>query len=369
MTLGTRSRKRKSSAEIEIVNFEVSSAMRHSGIGTVALEKFLADAKERGCQNVSVYARYEAIGFWLKKNFTRERRKEPKKNIVNTTFMELKVFPPSLPLHHRQVIETFRTCKYVYIPGVVPERDCESLGQKAIEAYEDGNCHRSCRDDKGKRRWDVSMIMNKSTDLWLSDVEAQFKPIMTAILGEDCNDVERGVHVSLPDAEAQNFHSDVDADLQEEGKAYLVVLMVPLVDITEKNGGTEIESSGFINLGPKGSVLMFDACISHRDLPNNSEVQRPVGYLSYMCSNPTEEKIVNSQQKNKNSQRKRRSRSVKHSLSQQKRPFTANPKNTGSTLLHKGESLSLLSLACLSPTFGSGIMVYTSPCPKLVPEF
>eukprot|EP00054_Salpingoeca_dolichothecata_P016516 m.96914 g.96914 ORF g.96914 m.96914 type:complete len:490 (-) comp22008_c0_seq3:18-1487(-) len=113
---------------------------------------------------------------------------------------------------------------------------------------------------------------------------------------------------SLPGAPDQEWHNDVDSLFSRvvvtEEKALppqALVVVVPLVDMTQKVGPTEFMCGSHLNLGidfwknkdgapetplhrieaETGSVVVFDVRIRHRGTANKSDQRRPIVYMSY----------------------------------------------------------------------------------------
>jgi ectoine hydroxylase-related dioxygenase (phytanoyl-CoA dioxygenase family) len=132
-------------------------------------------------------------------------------------------------------------------------------------------------------------------------------PIFEQLLGKDMIFTYAAVDAPLPGSDYQVAHSDAPPfypelaiNLPPAGLA----LNIPLVDITEQNGPTEIWPGGthltpemYIKpeyiietsklnkpikvLLPKGSILLRDLRIWHRGTPNNSDSIRPLMTLIY----------------------------------------------------------------------------------------
>lgn len=134
----------------------------------------------------------------------------------------------------------------------------------------------------------------------------QIMGTVKAILGDDCVVINKSVVVSKPGAETQAWHSDgPHLDITKDLPCHCLNVFVPLVDVDETNGPTEMRP-GSVSLTrnlkkaymkafltkklravdapnlTKGDILMFDYRILHRGKANNSPDQpRPVLVYTY----------------------------------------------------------------------------------------
>jgi len=132
--------------------------------------------------------------------------------------------------------------------------------------------------------------------------------VVRGILGDDCVVINKSLVVSRPGAETQAWHSDgPHLDLSKDLPCHCLNVFVPLVDVDENNGPTEMRPGSVAltrelkksymrafltkKIRPvdapnleKGSVLLFDYRILHRGKANNSELLRPV--LVYTFAKP-----------------------------------------------------------------------------------
>jgi hypothetical protein len=134
-------------------------------------------------------------------------------------------------------------------------------------------------------------------------------PAVRAILGEDCEVMLQGAVIALPHAPEQLWHIDGPHLFPEHPHhvpAHCLNVFIPLVDLTEENGPTQIcPGSHFltrsttrtfkasadnltaiqytdppVNLtAAAGSIFLFDYRLLHRGLANRSSHPRPLLYL------------------------------------------------------------------------------------------
>jgi hypothetical protein len=163
---------------------------------------------------------------------------------------------------------------------------------------------------RAKGRYDILYGFNGNEEFM--EVDETLRPVLTQILQSKQLLLFNGLLHSVPGSNEQLWHADGEHLFPGSGHSYLPVhslnIFVPLVDITEDNGGTEFflgshrltgESDSIVwqdaahkdNIGctgdpvaftcRAGSVIMFDYRILHRGLANTSQTARPVLYFTY----------------------------------------------------------------------------------------
>jgi ectoine hydroxylase-related dioxygenase (phytanoyl-CoA dioxygenase family) len=123
-------------------------------------------------------------------------------------------------------------------------------------------------------------------------------PVVEALVGEDCICHYLASDTPLPGSDYQETHPDIFSLFPEWPVAlppYSIVLNIPLVDVTERNGPLEIWPGGTHHyvaerslvpalaaqmhsepvLVPAGSLLIRDSRMWHRGTPNRSDAARP----------------------------------------------------------------------------------------------
>ena len=132
------------------------------------------------------------------------------------------------------------------------------------------------------------------------DGSADWKPVLRKILGTDKPElIAAGVFLSMPGAEAQNYHTDgVHLNLRNHAPPHAVNVFVPLVDLippgSASNGPTEFckgthvlgrdawVKERCVNPAPRaGTAILFDYRLGHRGMGNKSDEPRPTLYLTY----------------------------------------------------------------------------------------
>lgn len=124
--------------------------------------------------------------------------------------------------------------------------------------------------------------------------------IMAALLGADFVIGSMSIVTSLPGADAQHLHADhppLYPELASSGSlpAHAYTALIPLIDIDEEVGGTELfkgshrNGGGALGAGASpalrlGDCLLFDYRLAHRGLANRSLRARPVLSLVYQRS-------------------------------------------------------------------------------------
>jgi hypothetical protein len=131
---------------------------------------------------------------------------------------------------------------------------------------------------------------------FLTDLKkAPWMPIVNTILGDDVVLIHKGCFLSLPGAEAQEYHQDgVHLTTQTQRPCHAINVFVPLVDLSTRNGPTEFclgshilghegHDRDFVEIPkPKaGTPVIFDYRLGHRGLGNSSMMCRPIVYCTY----------------------------------------------------------------------------------------
>lgn len=151
--------------------------------------------------------------------------------------------------------------------------------------------------ERGRGRFDMELpSFDSEVFSFLTDLErAPWMPIVKTILGEDAVLIHKGSFMSLPGAEAQDYHQDgVHLTTHTQRPCHAINVFVPLVDLASRNGPTEFCLGSHI-LGhenydrdfvetPKvkaGTPIIFDYRLGHRGLGNSSQACRPIVYCTY----------------------------------------------------------------------------------------
>lgn len=156
-------------------------------------------------------------------------------------------------------------------------------------------------------RYELSMIRSKHTDFQIPTIQPlldQLSPIIPSLLHvesmEDIN-IDYSMIVTTPQAAEQGWHSDGDHyRLDEHMHCHVLNVFIPLVDVTEERGPTEIfpqshfqtRAAGGVRLRndelstpvaptlKTGDILIFYYRVIHRGKPNFSDSNRPVLVLT-----------------------------------------------------------------------------------------
>ena len=154
--------------------------------------------------------------------------------------------------------------------------------------------------ERGKGRFDMelpafdrpefSFITNLKKTPWM--------PVVRQILGKDAVLIHKGVFISMPGAETQNYHQDgVHLTTQYQKPCHAINVFVPLVDLKKKSGPTEFCLGSHI-LGQEdydeefletplvkaGTPVIFDYRLGHKGLANTSGSCRPILYCTYAAA-------------------------------------------------------------------------------------
>lgn len=204
-------------------------------------------------------------------------------------------------------IETFHRDGFLFLEGVLPEAWCAELRDDLDLALE-------AEPDEVQKNENMSLVCrmfeNSSANLRLFDLE----PIVTfaeTLVAHNCHVIHNNSFRTYPGGGITGWHQD-DAPhlIVTEGEPpkniRLPVLLFTcnyyLTDVTEpEHGGTEViprshlfgasppkdlvgtewEDEIQYNLGPAGSVIMFNNQAWHRGGPNKSERTRYITQISY----------------------------------------------------------------------------------------
>jgi hypothetical protein len=124
---------------------------------------------------------------------------------------------------------------------------------------------------------------------------APWWPLVRQILGDDAVRIHVGCMLSMPGSVAQNWHMDGD-HLSEtvQRPAHCINVFVPLVDMNERLGPTEMLPASHIDWNGLGGLaasvspccgagecLFFDYRLRHRGLGNRGDKPRPLVYITY----------------------------------------------------------------------------------------
>ena len=151
--------------------------------------------------------------------------------------------------------------------------------------------------ERGRGRFDMELPAFDSPGFnFLTCLKkAPWMPIVRKILGEDVVLIHKGCFLSMPGAEAQEYHQDgVHLSTQTQRPCHAINVFVPLIDLASKNGPTEFclgshilghegYDKDFVEIPkPKaGTPIIFDYRLGHRGLGNSSMSCRPIVYCTY----------------------------------------------------------------------------------------
>lgn len=151
--------------------------------------------------------------------------------------------------------------------------------------------------ERGRGRFDMELpAFDQPQFKFLTDVKkSPWMPIVKEILGKDAVLIHKGIFLSLPGAERQDYHQDgVHLTTQYQKPCHAVNVFVPLVDLSMERGPTEFCLGSHI-LGQEtydetfletplvtaGTPIVFDYRLGHRGLANTTSECRPIVYCTY----------------------------------------------------------------------------------------
>eukprot|EP00977_Amphora_coffeiformis_P010957 scaffold2595_cov158-Amphora_coffeaeformis.AAC.3 len=154
--------------------------------------------------------------------------------------------------------------------------------------------------ERGKGRFDMELpVFDQLEFSFITNLKkTPWMPVVRQILGKDVVLIHKGVFLSMPGAETQNYHQDgVHLTTQYQKPCHAINVFVPLVDLKTKSGPTEFCLGSHI-LGQEdyderfletplvkaGTPVIFDYRLGHRGLSNTSDTCRPILYCTYAAA-------------------------------------------------------------------------------------
>jgi len=154
--------------------------------------------------------------------------------------------------------------------------------------------------ERGRGRFDMELpVFDSPPFSFLNDTKtAPWMPVVREILGKDAVLIHKGMFLSMPGAEKQNYHQDgTHLSTQYQKPCHAINVFVPLVDLTADNGPTEFclgshvlghedfdEKFVEIPTAKAGTPVIFDYRLGHRGLANGSKTCRPIVYCTYAAA-------------------------------------------------------------------------------------
>lgn len=154
--------------------------------------------------------------------------------------------------------------------------------------------------ERGRGRYDMELpaFDEPQFDFLTDFAKTPWMGVVKQILGEDVVLIHKGVFLSNPGADSQEYHQDgPHLTTQYQRPCHAINVFVPLIDLTIRNGPTEfVAGSHILNydvfnrhnvvtpLVPAGTPIIFDYRLGHRGLANTSEFCRPIVYCTYAAA-------------------------------------------------------------------------------------
>lgn len=154
--------------------------------------------------------------------------------------------------------------------------------------------------ERGRGRFDMELpAFDEPRFQFLTDfAKTPWMGVVKQILGEDVVLIHKGVFLSNPGADAQEYHQDgPHLTTQCQRPCHAINVFVPLVDLSLRNGPTEFVLGSHILdyddydrskvVTPQvtaGTPIIFDYRLGHRGLPNTSDICRPIVYCTYAAA-------------------------------------------------------------------------------------
>ena len=217
---------------------------------------------------------------------SKKRRKAalcpPKKFTLSSQF---RMTPEQIALCHVAVTDHFET-----VMNTVKARALHSELQDGFDLLR----------ERGRGRYDMELPVFDNPEFdFLTDLQsAAWMPIVRAVLGDDVVLIHKGAFLSMPGAEAQEYHQDgPHLSKQTQRPCHAVNVFIPLVELHSRNGPTEfclgthvlghegyVKDRVFTPHVPSGTPVMFDYRLGHRGLANSSSACRPIVYCTYAAA-------------------------------------------------------------------------------------
>ena len=193
--------------------------------------------------------------------------------------------PEQIDLCHAAAMEHFET-----VMNTVKARALHSELQDGFDVLR----------ERGRGRYDMELpIFDDQKFSFLTDIHgAAWMPIVREVLGPEVTLIHKGIFLSMPGAEAQEYHQDgPHLTTKSQRPCHAVNVFIPLVDLHSRNGPTEF-CLGTHVLGHDGydrkriqtptvragTPVMFDYRLGHRGMANSSSSCRPIVYCTYAAS-------------------------------------------------------------------------------------
>jgi hypothetical protein len=153
--------------------------------------------------------------------------------------------------------------------------------------------------ERGRGRYDMELpALDTPAFRFLTVGKAPWMPVVREILGKDVALIHKGMFLSLPGAEPQEYHQDgPHLNTQYQKPCHAVNVFVPLVDLSMRSGPTEFCLGSHIlgqeeydkefletPLVPAGTPIIFDYRLGHLGLGNSSDACRPILYCTYAAA-------------------------------------------------------------------------------------
>ena len=154
--------------------------------------------------------------------------------------------------------------------------------------------------ERGRGRYDMELpAFDEPRFQFLTDFsKTPWMGVVRQILGEDVVLIHKGVFLSNPGADAQEYHQDgPHLTTQYQRPCHAINVFVPLVDLCLRNGPTEFVVGSHILdyddydrnkvVTPQvaaGTPIIFDYRLGHRGRANMSDACRPIVYCTYAAA-------------------------------------------------------------------------------------
>mmetsp|Transcript_18374 Transcript_18374/g.27870 ORF Transcript_18374/g.27870 Transcript_18374/m.27870 type:complete len:1083 (-) Transcript_18374:42-3290(-) len=252
------------------------------GNGLARIDQKLQDENERSCSEVTTTKGKKTAKVHGGENETRKSSSFKLSKALNKPSSHWRLAPEQIQLCHDAAIEHFEK--------VMITVKARALFAELADGFD-------LLRERGRGRYDMELpAFEKPEFSFLTDLQkTPWMDVVRQALGDDVVLIHKGVFLSNPGAEAQEYHQD-GPHLTEKYQrpCHAVNVFIPLVDLNRRNGPTEFVCGSHI-LGydgydrgqvvtpevSAGTPIIFDYRLGHRGLANTSNSCRPIVYCTY----------------------------------------------------------------------------------------
>lgn len=209
-----------------------------------------------------------------------------------------------------QLADRFRESGALWLRSVFPQEQIKVLREAYADRYLSKSRSKLTRRyaKVGDRRFMITIKLKPPFDSPSLYANEAMTPLLDALLGSQHLISSFGSVVAFPGADGQDVHFDYPPLYESEQTCaslppYAITMVVPLIDLDEQTGGTEIWEGSHASVGAReqlsrlasggsrvgsslplaaaGDVYLMDYRLIHAGTPNRSDRARPILYVVY----------------------------------------------------------------------------------------